>query len=115
MDTQAAVHGITITVDDTELTIADVTKPLWFGDYHKGKLAIYEATSVPSIIPACISIVSVYTDPAGLDFVMSSHYEPDVPLHEICAHIIAQAIITYHKVKAGVPVSTYVPGPDTLQ
>lgn len=115
MTDTTAVQGVTIETNDRILTIVDVKKPVWYGDYHGGKLAIYHAQVNGAYSSDSITVVSIFTDAAGDDFVFSSDYDETAGgFEEIASHVCALVIIEYHKQKS-LPASNYVPGPDTLQ
>jgi hypothetical protein len=117
MSENTTVQGVTVQLQDSiELIVADLKKPLWYGDYHGGKLAIYSATTKPSMIPECTSVLIVFTDHNSNEFVLTSHYELDVPIADIMSHIQTHTIIAYHKTQAEAGErSTFVPGPTTPQ
>jgi hypothetical protein len=115
MTDTTAVEGATIELGDITLRIADLKKPSWYGDYHGGKLAVYLVTETPAIIPACTSIAIIFTDESGEDHVMTGHYEKQVTMEAIVAHIQATVIVVHAQTKSRRTTSSYVPGPDTLQ
>lgn len=112
---EQAVQGATIQLGDITLRIPDLKQPSWFGDYHGGKLAVYLATETPAIIPACTSIAIIFTDEAGEDHVMTGHYEKDVSFESIVAHVQSMVVVVHAQAKSRRNISTYVPGPDTVQ
>jgi hypothetical protein len=115
MMTEQTVQGVTIETSDRTLTITDLKQPVWYGDYHGGKLAIFHVQVNGAYSDEVITVVAIFTDAAGDDFVFSSDYDSTAGgFEEIASHICALVIIEYAKQKS-VPASTYVPGTDTLQ
>jgi hypothetical protein len=116
------VHGLTIPYGSGELDVPDISKPLWFGDYYKGKLAIYLA-NLRMLVDAeeaellnMINIICIFYNERGEDFVMSCHYTSDCVMEDIIADLQTRVILKYTEAKAKqVQPSIYVPGPDTLQ
>jgi len=115
----AVVTGFTIAYGTGSITVEDVSKPIWFGDYHKGKLAIYTATldiDADSELAAMITMVAIYYDKKGNEFVMSSHYEKHNHIDAIVADFLARVITNYlAEVSKNKQPSIMIPGPDTLQ
>lgn len=109
---ETEVQGVTIETSDRTLTITDLKKPVWYGDYHGGKLALYHVMVDGAYNPDAITVVAIFTDAAGDDFVFSSDYVSNLTFEEIASHICALVVIEYQKRKS-IPVSTYAPGTDT--
>lgn len=107
------------------LTVPDVTKPVWFGPYHDGKLGIYEtqvtlpedATEEQKILTAYSrTYLCTLTETAkGNDFITYAQYVKGVPVENVCQHLQAIVYAQYlHSISKHEPAS-YVSGNATLQ
>lgn len=111
-----ATEQVIVETSDMTLVIPDIKKPTWYGDYHNGKLAIYHCQVVKGEKPDSITVLTIYTDEEGQDFVVSASYEAAMGFEEITSHICANVIIAYQQQKAiKATPSIYVPGPTISQ
>lgn len=111
----AATEQVVIESANMTMIIPDIKKPTWYGDYHHGKLAIYLVEVVKGAPPDSITLVSIYTNELGSDFVVSASYEDTMELEEIVAHLQANIIISYQRAQFKSEPANYVPGPTTSQ
>jgi hypothetical protein len=109
------VVGFSIPHGNMLMTVEDTSKPIWFGDYYHGKLAIYVATVTGEVIPDSITLICVMMDGTGKDYVMSSHYLNTFTLDEIVSDLQARVIIRYNQEKSKEDPALWVNGPSTLQ
>jgi hypothetical protein len=116
--------GLTIPYGSGELEVSDITKPIWCGPYHSGRLTIYTANLHKLVSEAelellsMINIVCIFYNENGEDFVMSCHYTSDCAMEDVVADLQTRVILKYQEAKikqAAAMPSTYVPGPSTLQ
>lgn len=115
MNEQAEVRSMSVEDGNITLVVEDVSKPIWYGDYHNGKLAIYHADITGLPVADAIGIVTVFTDVDNNDFVAKGVFESNLGIEEIVSSVCAGVIIEYEKKKAKNTVPFYVPGPSTLQ
>lgn len=110
---------LVVQYEDGTLTVEDTRKPVWFGDYHHGKLAIFSATLDDNDDPELVgtfSLLAVMTAEDDTNFVLAAHYPLAADLDDVVSDIQSKVIIEYTKAKARQqPPSLYAPGTDTLQ
>lgn len=110
--------GFTIEYGNGTITVTDVSKPIWYGDYHKGKLALYVAVldlNEETELSDTITMVAIFYDEHGRDFVMSTHYDSNNTIEDIVSDLQARVIIAFMQETSKQVPSIYVPGTDTLQ
>lgn len=110
-----ATEQVTVETEGMTLVIPDIKKPTWYGDYHHGKLAIYKTDVTRGAKPDSITVLSVYTDELGIDFVISASYEDHLTMEEITSHLCTNVILAYHRNQRKNDPVNYAPGTDTPQ
>lgn len=103
--------------DDVTLLIPDTQKPVWFGDYHSGKLGIYEAIVQLSndatqgqvaLNDISVTYICTYSESGRADFLSFAAYNKDVSVADICTHLQATVYDAYTMKLAEVAPETVV-------
>lgn len=105
---------IVIDVGDKTITIPDVSKPNWFGDYQGGKLAVYVVEVTGNVIEGSITVLATYTENAslGTSFTVYAGYEAGTDLEYIVSHLQSVVFDTF-KISLSNTV-TLMPASNTL-
>jgi len=110
---------LVVQYEDGTLTVEDTRKPLWFGPYHHGTLAIFHAVLSDNDDPELMgtfSLLAVMTGEDDTNFVIAAHYPLATELDDVVSDIQSKVIIEYTKAKTRQqPPSLYAPSTDTLQ
>lgn len=71
-----------IELGNVTITVPDITKPDWYGDYRKGKLALYRAKQSGHDLPVALTILVMYMEEGMEDEVFYSMYAEELS-HEV--------------------------------
>lgn len=108
---------LVVQYEDGTIVVEDTRKPVWFGDYYKGKLAIFSATLEGNDDPELMgtfTLLAVMTAEDDNNFVIAAHYPLGADLKDVIDNLQSKVIIEYTKTKAKQqPPSLYAPGTDT--
>lgn len=123
-DQTPAPSEIKVSLDEVTLTVPDISKPLWFGNYYSGKLAIYAAdVEIHSdASEECIRYMSnahVYictlTETGKADFMIYSPYEASVSVTDVCDHLLNSVWTAYQGQLQVLDPAAYLPASTTVQ
>lgn len=118
LDKTPAPQEIRVALADVTLVVPDISKPVWFGPYYSGKLAVYLSTvephtDAPEQVIKYLEDADVYlctlTETGNADFMLYSPYEKGIDVEAICDHLLENVWNTYQLELKTNNISSYLP------